>query len=301
MAPLIPIIAIIGPTGIGKTRLSVEVASAVNGEIISVDSIQVYRDCPIMAAQVTKDETKGVPHHLVDYLEVDEEPVNFVAEAVQAVKLIHSRGRIPVICGGSTSLMEPLLFHPFIQEQNFLAIALNSDLSTIKGLCDGRITSMLEDGLLNEVQKLSELEKRHNLYERPSRTGAWKSIGYPELRGWCDAKTAEEAEKALADGLEMMKQNTLQYASMQLGLMWNRLIPAMSRMQKGCIILNVVSRRTFSRDVEMPALRVCKKWLMELERENVFDSSRDNYGHGCIAVYPMESITVRATADGIAP
>ncbi|KAF9766341.1 hypothetical protein IL306_001269, partial [Fusarium sp. DS 682] len=182
MAPLIPIIAIIGPTGIGKTRLSVEVASAINGEVISVDSIQVYRDCPIMAAQVTQDEMKGIPHHLVDYLEVDEEPVDFVAQAVQAVKLIHSRGRIPVICGGSTSLMEPLLFHPFIQEQNFLAIALNSDLSTIQSLCDGRITSMVEDGLLDEVKKLSELEKRHSLYESPSRTGAWKSIGYPELR-----------------------------------------------------------------------------------------------------------------------
>ncbi|KAH7227097.1 uncharacterized protein BKA55DRAFT_466460, partial [Fusarium redolens] len=210
------IIAIIGPTGIGKTRLSVEVASAVNGEIISVDSIQVYRDCPIMAAQVTKAEMKDVPHHLVDYLQASEEPVDFVAQAVQAVKSIHSRGRIPVICGGSTLLMEPLLFHPFIQEQNFLAIAFNSDLSTIKGLCDGRITSMLEDGLLDEVKKLSELEKKHGLYESPSRTGAWKSIGYPELRAWRDATTPEDAEKGLRDGLELMKQNTLQYASMQL-------------------------------------------------------------------------------------
>ncbi|KAF5020256.1 hypothetical protein F66182_7734 [Fusarium sp. NRRL 66182] len=295
MASPVPIVVIIGPTGIGKTRLSVQVASAINGEVISVDSIQVYRDCPIMAAQVTTDEMKGVPHYLVDYLDATQEPVDFVPQAVQIVKSIHDRGRVPVLCGGSTSLMEPLLFHPFIQEQNLVAIALNSELSTIRGLCDDRISQMLEDGLLDEVKKLCDLEKRYGLHDKPRRTGAWKSIGYPELRAWCDAGSAEEAEKLLGDGLEAMKQNTLRYASMQLDLLWTRLLPAMSRMKRSCLVLNVVSRQTFSQDVEMPALRVCKKWLSDLEREAALGAPMDGYGHGCVAVQPMETITLQAT------
>ncbi|KAF4472871.1 adenylate isopentenyltransferase 4 [Fusarium albosuccineum] len=287
MASYSPIIVIIGPTGIGKTRLSVEVATAVDGEVISVDSIQVYRDCPIMAAQVTADEMKGIPHHLVNYLSVAEEPVDFIARAVQSVKSIYDRGRIPVICGGSTSLMEPLLFHPFIKQQKLLVLALISDISTIRSLCDDRITQMMKDGLLDEVKHLHNLEKRCGLHSNPHRRGAWKSIGYPELRTWCDAGNMEEAEKLLKDGTELMKQNTLQYASTQLDLLWTRLIPAMSGMQTSCVIFNVISRQTFSENVEIPALKLCKGWLLSLRREGALSVPQGDYPCGDMVVHPI--------------
>ncbi|OHE96502.1 hypothetical protein CORC01_08265 [Colletotrichum orchidophilum] len=267
MASPIPIIAIIGPTGIGKTRLSVNIASAVDGEVISVDSIQVYRDCPIMAAQVTQEEMKGVPHHLVDYLDVAEEPVDFTPDAIQCIKSIHSRGRIPIICGGSTSLVEPLLFHPFVQEQNLLVLVLNSDIKTIANLCDQRIETMMKDGLLDEVKHLCNLEKQHGRFEDATRSGAWKSIGYPELRKWCSAEDAPTAERLLREGKLLMQQNTVGYASMQLDFLWSRFIPALSSNQKQCTVFDVTSRETFAQEVEIPAIRRCKDWILDSAQE----------------------------------
>ncbi|KAK7408320.1 hypothetical protein QQX98_009522 [Neonectria punicea] len=265
------IVAVIGPTGIGKTRLSVKIAKAIDGEVISVDSIQVYRDCPIMAAQVTVEEMEDVPHHSVNYLDAAEEPVDFITKAVQSIKSIHNRGRVPVICGGSTSLIEPLLFHPSIKQQNLLVLALSSDVATISKLCDDRIEQMLKDGLLDEVKRLYELEKQHGRYNDTIRTGAWKSIGYPELRTWCTAENTKEATGLLQEGTQLMRQNTLNYINTQLQLLWSRLIPVMSRTQRHCHVLNVVSRQTFSQEVELPAVRLCKEWMLDTERESTLE------------------------------
>ncbi|KAK2042650.1 hypothetical protein LZ31DRAFT_469886 [Colletotrichum somersetense] len=204
MSRLISIIAIIGPTGVGKTRLGVKVASAVDGEVISADSIQVYRDCPIMVAQVTQEEMKGYPHHLVNYLDVADEPVDITRDVIQCIKSIHSRGPVPIICGGSTSLLEPLLFHPFVQKQRLLVVVLNSNLETIAKICNQRIDKMMKDRLLDEVKHLYHLERQHGRFEDLTRCGAWKSIGYPELRNWCCAESAEESEKLLREGTRLM-------------------------------------------------------------------------------------------------
>lgn len=297
MYPLIPIVAIIGPTGIGKTRLSVKVAKAIDGEVISVDSIQVYRDCPIMAAQVTAEEMEGVPHHLVNYLDAAEEPVDFITKAVQSIKSIHNRGRVPVICGGSTSLIEPLLFHSFIKEQNLLVMALNSDITTVSNLCDDRIKQMLKDGLLDEVKHLYELEKQHGRHNGAIRTGAWKSIGYPELRAWCIAESTKEAAKLLQDGTQLMKQNTLNYASTQLQLLWSRLIPEMSRMQRLCHVFDVVSRQTFSQDVEIPALRLCREWMLDTEGESTLGTPL-KVDYGASVIRYRETTEVPSACDG---
>ncbi|KXH62213.1 hypothetical protein CSAL01_10598 [Colletotrichum salicis] len=274
MSSPISLIAIVGPTGIGKTRLSVNIASVVDVEVVSVDSIQVYRDCPIMAAQVTREEMKGVPHHLVDYLDVIDEPVDFTHDAIQCIKSIHSRGRVPMICGGSTSLVEPLLFHPFVQEQNLLVLVLNSDLETVSQLCNQRIEQMMKDGLLDEVKHLYDLERQHGRFEDHTRSGAWKSIGYPELRDWCCAEGPEAADKLLKQGIQLMQENTVAYASLQLKFLWSRLIPALSRNQQQYSVFNVVSRETFAQEVETPAIRRCKDWILDREQESSLDWSR---------------------------
>ncbi|KAF2738955.1 hypothetical protein EJ04DRAFT_509125 [Polyplosphaeria fusca] len=68
----IPIIAIVGPTGIGKTKLGIiAMARSFSGEVVSVDSLQVYRDAPLMTARPTPQETKGVAHHMINYLPAD--------------------------------------------------------------------------------------------------------------------------------------------------------------------------------------------------------------------------------------
>ncbi|TLD20675.1 hypothetical protein PspLS_08796 [Pyricularia sp. CBS 133598] len=263
----IPIIFIMGPTGVGKTRLSVEIATAVNGEIISLDSMQTYRDCPIMAAQVTEKEMKGIPHHLVNNLEANQELTTaaFVNASLDTICDIYNCGRVPIVCGGSISLTRPLLFHPFVRAQNVLPLALAPDLSTVKNLCDTRIEQMVRDGMLREVQNLARLERRFGLYDDPVRRGAWRTIGYPELRGWYEATQSGDpgAARELERGKELMRRNTLRYAEMQLRLLEQEIIPASAEVYRACIVFNTISRTRFSMDVEQPAIRKCTDWLLK--------------------------------------
>ena len=98
-----PLIVLTGPTAVGKTKLSIALAKAVNGEIISADSMQVYRYMDIGSAKITPDEMDGVPHHLVDVLEPTEDfnIVLFQQLAKKSMGEIYSKGRIPILVGGT--------------------------------------------------------------------------------------------------------------------------------------------------------------------------------------------------------
>ena len=98
-----PLIVLTGPTAVGKTKLSIALAKAVNGEIISADSMQVYRHMDIGSAKITLQEMDGVPHHLVDVLEPTEDfnIVLFQQLAKKSMDEIYARGRIPILVGGT--------------------------------------------------------------------------------------------------------------------------------------------------------------------------------------------------------
>ena len=98
-----PLIILTGPTAVGKTKLSIELAKAVNGEIISADSMQVYKHMDIGSAKIKKEEMYGVPHHLIDVLEPDEEfhVVRFQEMAKQAIEEIYAKGKVPILAGGT--------------------------------------------------------------------------------------------------------------------------------------------------------------------------------------------------------
>ena len=98
-----PLIIITGPTASGKTALSVELAKKIGGEIISADSMQVYRHMDIGSAKVTKEEMDGVRHHLIDVLDPWDEfnVVVFQKLAKEAMEEIYAAGRIPLIAGGT--------------------------------------------------------------------------------------------------------------------------------------------------------------------------------------------------------
>lgn len=108
-----PLVILTGPTAVGKTALSVAFAKAINGEIISADSMQVYRHMDIGSAKVTKEEMEGVPHHLIDVLEPAEEfnVVLFQKMARQAAEEIESRGHIPILVGGTGFYIQALLYN----------------------------------------------------------------------------------------------------------------------------------------------------------------------------------------------
>ena len=98
-----PLIILTGPTAAGKTKLSIALAKAVGGEIISADSMQVYRHMDIGSAKISQEEMGGIPHYLVDVLEPFEafHVVRFQQMAKEAMEEIRSRGHIPILVGGT--------------------------------------------------------------------------------------------------------------------------------------------------------------------------------------------------------
>lgn len=107
-----PLIIITGPTAVGKTALSVQLAKKIGGEIISADSMQVYRHMDIGTAKIRPEEMEGVPHHLIDILDPTEEfnVVRFQALAKKALEDIYRRGHTPIIAGGTGFYIQALLY-----------------------------------------------------------------------------------------------------------------------------------------------------------------------------------------------
>jgi tRNA dimethylallyltransferase len=98
-----PVIAVVGPTGSGKSDLGVELALALDGEIINADALQFYRGMDIGTAKATGPERRGVPHHLLDILDVTDEASvsDFQAAAREAINGVYGRGKVPILVGGS--------------------------------------------------------------------------------------------------------------------------------------------------------------------------------------------------------
>ncbi len=121
----IKIICVVGPTASGKTALGVEIAKAVNGEIISADSMQVYKNIPIATAVASADEQQGIPHHLTEFLELSESfsVADFVQLARLKIQEIHSRGKTAVIVGGTGLFIDSL-----VQNINFSDVAADEKL-----------------------------------------------------------------------------------------------------------------------------------------------------------------------------
>lgn len=109
--PKNPVLVLVGPTAIGKTALSVQLARRYRCEIISVDSMQVYRHMDIGTAKITPAEMAGVPHHLIDIANPDEEydAARFVSDAREAIAAIRHRQRIPLLVGGTGLYLKALM------------------------------------------------------------------------------------------------------------------------------------------------------------------------------------------------
>lgn len=105
------IICVVGATASGKTDLAVKLAKTVDGEIVSADSMQVYKNMPIATAVATKEEQEGVPHHLVEFLDTDEtfSVADYVELAKSKIAEITSRGRVPIVAGGTGLFVDSLV------------------------------------------------------------------------------------------------------------------------------------------------------------------------------------------------
>ncbi|MEW4283624.1 tRNA (adenosine(37)-N6)-dimethylallyltransferase MiaA [Priestia koreensis] len=106
------LVVLIGPTAVGKTNLSISLAEALNGEIISGDSMQIYRQMDIGTAKIKREEMKGIPHHLLDIKDPDEafSVADFQTIVREKISEIASRGKVPMIVGGTGLYIQSVIY-----------------------------------------------------------------------------------------------------------------------------------------------------------------------------------------------
>ena len=107
-----PLVILTGPTAVGKTALSIELAKRIQGEMVSADSIQVYKGMDIGSAKITKEEMCGIPHYLIDVLDPKEDfnVVRFKQMAMQALDEIYQKNKTPIVVGGTGFYIQALLY-----------------------------------------------------------------------------------------------------------------------------------------------------------------------------------------------
>ena len=106
---------------VGKSKVAIELARQFNGEIINGDSVQVYRELNVGSAKITAEEMMGIPHHLLDYVNVGEEYSvrHFQIDARNKIEEISSRGKMPIVCGGTGLYVKALLYdYEFVEMEN---------------------------------------------------------------------------------------------------------------------------------------------------------------------------------------
>ena len=108
------VIILAGPTGIGKTELSLLLAEELNGEIISADSMQIYKGMDIGTAKISKEETRGIKHHMLSFIDPKDEysVKEYREDALNIIRDVISRGKFPIVVGGTGFYIESLLYKP---------------------------------------------------------------------------------------------------------------------------------------------------------------------------------------------
>lgn len=146
----IKIICVVGATASGKTGLGVELAKALNGEIISADSMQVYKGMPIANAVATAEEQQGVPHHLIEFLEPSEtfSVADFVSLAKEKIFDISKRNKLPIIVGGTGLFVDSL-----VKNVQFADVEQNNELRD-------RLNEKSTDELYEELMRVDEVSAK---------------------------------------------------------------------------------------------------------------------------------------------
>ena len=116
----IPVVAVIGPTASGKSDLAVEICRRFGGEVVSADSMQIYKGMDIATAKPTEEEKKNIPHHMMDFLDNSEDysVALYQQASSECIADIHSRGLLPVVCGGTGLYVDTLLNNVKLSEDS---------------------------------------------------------------------------------------------------------------------------------------------------------------------------------------
>lgn len=167
------VIIISGPTGVGKTKLSIKLAKILNTEIISADSMQIFKKMDIGTAKVTSDEMQGIRHHLINILNADDyySVQNFQKDAIKIINELHQKGKIPIVVGGTGLYIDSLMF-----EYNFNNIEPNFELRK-------RLEVEFEKNPQNLLDKLISIDKKYQKLTLKDRKKIIRALEVFEISG----------------------------------------------------------------------------------------------------------------------
>lgn len=207
------IIVLAGPTGVGKTAISLQIARAAGGEVISADSMQVYRGMDIGTAKVTLEECGNIRHHLIDSRDLDEtfNVVDFYHESIQALHEIFARDHLPLVVGGTGFYVHSLLYGPpqgpasvpevrqKLEEQMLLkgALALYEELKKLDPEYASTITVNDRHKIIRALEIITLTKQKVSFFERSRLISdaydfrCWflympKEILYPRIEARCE-------------------------------------------------------------------------------------------------------------------
>lgn len=214
-------VVVLGATGTGKSRLAIDLALRFGGEVINSDKIQAYAGLDVATNKVDPAERAGVPHHLLGVVDQDAEftAADFRREAARAAAGVASRGRVPIIAGGSNSYVEELVEgdrRAFWERYECCFLWVDAQLPVLHDFVARRVDEMCRRGLVDEVA--AAFDPRRTDYSR----GIWRAIGVPELDAYLRARglgdvSDEQRARMLAAAVDEIKANTSRLALRQRG------------------------------------------------------------------------------------
>jgi tRNA A37 N6-isopentenylltransferase MiaA len=238
---IMKILSIIGPTASGKTAAAVETALLLGGEIVSCDSVQIYKGFDVGTAKPSLEERQGVPHHMLDVAEPEDEwsAGHYARAARNCIADILSRDKLPIVAGGSGFYLRALTngligLSPAPEDWEFVYIGLHPPRAELETRIKERTAAMLRNGLIEETQALL----RSGV---PAGCPPMGSIGYVQARAVLDGPlTVGQAQ-------EEITLRTRQYAKRQRTWFYNQ--------------INALWLEKFSEDAIMAAsgcYKICK-------------------------------------------
>ncbi|XAR69101.1 adenylate dimethylallyltransferase (ADP/ATP-dependent) [Bertholletia excelsa] len=208
---------VMGATGTGKSRLAVDLAAHFFGEVINSDKIQAYRGLAVATNKVTEEERRGIPHHLLDFVDPHEDFTagDFRHAATLAVRSIISRRHLPIVAGGSNSYIEDLIDggnRDFRNYYDCCFIWVDVSPLVLRSFISDRVDRMVENGLVNEIGQIFDLNSDYS-------RGIKRAIGVSELDFYFRSENflVEEARnKVLKEAIDEIKSNTCKLAEKQM-------------------------------------------------------------------------------------
>lgn len=213
------VVIVMGATGTGKSRLSVDLATHFHAEIINSDKMQVYEGLEITTNKITKEEQRGVPHHLLGGVQnpnADFSADDFSDAASIAIESIVDHGRLPIIAGGSNSFIERLvdvLDYSFRAKYECCFLWVDVSMPVLHQYVSKRVDEMVRNGMVEEVRKMFDPNASYS-------KGIRRAIGVPEFdRYFRDENLYDEKTRArvLQEAINEIKYNTCKLACRQLG------------------------------------------------------------------------------------